>query len=47
MIDMLERGAFPVADAISTIVPMEDAPATLAEWSQAPAKFTKILVQVS
>ena len=47
VIEMLERGAFPVADAISTIVPMDDAPKTLAEWSQAPAKFTKILVQVS
>ena len=34
-------------DAISAIVPMEDAARMLGEWSETPAKFTKILVQVS
>ena len=47
VIQMLEAGRFPVEDAISTIVPMEDAARMLGQWSDAPAKFTKILVQVS
>ncbi|RZU40054.1 zinc-binding alcohol dehydrogenase family protein [Edaphobacter modestus] len=46
VIAMLEHGRFPVERAISAIVPMEEAPAILAEWSAAPAAFTKIMVQV-
>ena len=45
VIRMLEAGNFPVEDAISTIVPPEQAAAMLAEWSEHPGKFTKIMVQ--
>ena len=47
VIHMLEAKRFPVEDAVSAIVPMEDAARMLGEWSETPAKFTKILVQVS
>lgn len=46
VIRMLEAGLFPVEDAVSAIVSMEDAGRMLAEWSEAPGKFTKIMVQV-
>jgi threonine dehydrogenase-like Zn-dependent dehydrogenase len=45
VIRMLEASRFPVEDAISAIVPPEGAAAILAEWSENPAKFTKIMVQ--
>jgi threonine dehydrogenase-like Zn-dependent dehydrogenase len=45
VIRMLEAGNFPVEDAVSTIVPPEQAAAMLAEWSEHPGKFTKIMVQ--
>jgi threonine dehydrogenase-like Zn-dependent dehydrogenase len=47
VIAMLERGHFPVERAISAIVSMQEAPAILARWSDAPASFTKIMVQVT
>ena len=47
VIEMLEARRFPVEDAVSAIVPMADAARSLAEWSANPARFTKILVQVS
>jgi threonine dehydrogenase-like Zn-dependent dehydrogenase len=46
VIAMLEAGRFPVDDAVSAIVPMEDTPAMLAKWSASPAAFTKIMVQI-
>lgn len=46
VIRMLEAGRFPVEDAVSAIVPMEDAARMLGEWSDAPGKFTKIMVQI-
>lgn len=46
VIRMLEAGRFPVGDAVSAVVPMEDAGRMLCEWSAAPEKFTKIMVQV-
>ncbi|MEG9438293.1 zinc-binding alcohol dehydrogenase family protein [Edaphobacter sp. HDX4] len=46
VIAMLERGNFPVERAVSAVVGMEEAPAILKEWSDAPASFTKIMVQV-
>jgi len=46
VIRMLEAGRFPVEDAVSAIVPMEDAARLLAEWSDSPAKFTKIMVEI-
>jgi threonine dehydrogenase-like Zn-dependent dehydrogenase len=46
VIRMLEAGQFPVDEAVSAIVPMEDAARMLAEWSAAPGKFTKIIVKI-
>ena len=46
VIRMLEAGRFPVEDAVSAIVPMGDAARMLGEWSETPAKFTKIMVQL-
>jgi len=45
VIRMLESGKFPVEDAVSAIVPPEEAANMLAEWSAKPGKFTKIMVQ--
>ncbi len=47
VIRMLEAGSFPAEDAVSLIVNINDAPRALAEWSNSPSKFTKILVDVS
>lgn len=46
VIRMLEAGRFPVEDAVSLVVPIEDAARVLGEWSDAPARFTKIMVQI-
>ncbi len=46
VIRMLESGLFPVEEAVSAVVSMEDAAGVLAEWSDAPGKFTKIMVAV-
>ena len=46
VIQMLEAGRFPVEDAVSAIVPIEDAGRLLAEWSEAPGRFTKIMVEL-
>lgn len=43
---MLEAKRFPVSDAISAIVPMEEAPEMLRQWSESPNKFTKIMVRI-
>ena len=47
VIRMLEAKRFPVDDAISAIIPLEDAARFLGDWSNNPAKFTKIMVQIS
>jgi threonine dehydrogenase-like Zn-dependent dehydrogenase len=44
VIRMLEERRFPVDQAVSSIVPMEEAPAVLREWSANPGRFTKIMV---
>jgi threonine dehydrogenase-like Zn-dependent dehydrogenase len=46
VIRMLETGRFPVEDAVSAVVPIEEAARMLGEWSAAPAKFTKIMVEI-
>jgi len=46
VIQMLEAGEFPVEDAISSIVPLEEAPRILETWSANPSKFSKIMVQL-
>ncbi len=47
VIDTLSRGTFPVDHAISHTVPFIRAGDALEEWSAAPGRFTKILVEVS
>jgi threonine dehydrogenase-like Zn-dependent dehydrogenase len=47
VIAMLEAKRFPVEDAVSTTVRIDEAPAIFKRWSDAPAQFTKIMVQVS
>lgn len=46
VIAMLEAGRFPVDLAVSAIVALEEAPSMLAKWSNAPAEYTKIMVQL-
>ena len=46
VIRMLEAGSFPVEETVSAVVPMEEAAGLLREWSEAPQRFTKIMVQV-
>ncbi|HTJ29788.1 MAG TPA: zinc-binding dehydrogenase, partial [Acidobacteriaceae bacterium] len=47
VIRLLESGRFPTTEAISAVIPPEDAPRLLAEWSENPGRFTKIVVQFS
>jgi 2-desacetyl-2-hydroxyethyl bacteriochlorophyllide A dehydrogenase len=46
VIRMLEEHRFPVDDAVSRIVPLEETPEAIATWSADPARFTKIMIQV-
>ncbi len=46
VIAMLQAGGFPASRAISKVVPLAEAGATLAQWSEDPTKFTKILVSI-
>jgi threonine dehydrogenase-like Zn-dependent dehydrogenase len=47
VIRMLEAHRFPVNDAVTHIVPMDETPAILETWSREPARFTKIMVEVA
>jgi threonine dehydrogenase-like Zn-dependent dehydrogenase len=47
VIAMLEAGNFPVEDAVSAVVSLEEAAPILAEWSSAPGRFTKIMVNLN
>jgi len=44
VIRLLEAGHFPVEDAISAVVELEQAAGYLADWSEHPHKYTKIMV---
>ena len=46
VIQMLEDHRFPVDDAITKVVALEQAPAILRAWQENPAAFTKIVVAV-
>jgi threonine dehydrogenase-like Zn-dependent dehydrogenase len=46
VIQMLEQGRFPVEDAVSAIVTMEEAPQSIAAWSSNPSQFSKIMVRL-
>ena len=44
---MLEAGRFPVEQTVSAVVPLDEAPSMLAQWSASPAAFTKIMIQMN
>lgn len=46
VIRMLEEHRFPVNEAISSIVSLDDAPEALRAWSDDPSRFKKILVNL-
>lgn len=46
VIRMLEQHRFPVAEALSSVVSIEDAPGALKAWSDDPARFKKIMVSL-
>ena len=47
VIRMLEANRFPVDAAVTHIVPFEETPKILEEWSREPERFTKIMIAVS
>ena len=47
VIRMLEAHCFPVDEAVTHIVPLEEAPGILEAWDKDPARFTKIMVEVA
>jgi len=46
VIRMLEGGRFPVNEAISSVVTMDDAPGALRAWSDDPSRIKKIMVSL-
>ena len=47
VMQMLEAGKFPVQQAISAVVSLDEAPGMLATWSSDPGSFTKILIDIN
>jgi 2-desacetyl-2-hydroxyethyl bacteriochlorophyllide A dehydrogenase len=47
VIRMLEAKQFPIEEAVTHTVGIDDAPAILDAWSREPERFTKIMVDVS
>jgi threonine dehydrogenase-like Zn-dependent dehydrogenase len=46
VMSMLDAGRFPVEEAVSAVVPLEEAPSILSQWSANPAAYTKIMVRM-
>lgn len=46
VIQMLEAGRFPVDAAVSTVVPLDEAPGVFTQWSDQPSRFTKIMIDL-
>ena len=46
VIRMLEGGRFSLSDAACSVVALDAVPRILAEWSENPAKFTKVMVNL-
>jgi len=46
VIRMLEEHRFPVDEAVSAIVTLEEAPAMIKTWSDHPSGFSKIMVRL-
>ena len=47
VIRLLESKRFPVGQAVSLIVPLEEAPHALRSWSEDPSRYQKILVSLT
>ena len=47
VIRMLEADRFPVEDAVTHMVPIEEAPRILEAWNHEPTRFGKIMIEVS
>jgi threonine dehydrogenase-like Zn-dependent dehydrogenase len=47
VIRMLEAKRFPVDAAVTHMVPFDDTPKILDAWNREPARFTKIMIEVS
>jgi threonine dehydrogenase-like Zn-dependent dehydrogenase len=45
VIRLLEEKRFPVDETISSVVALEEGPKALEEWSENPARFSKIMIQ--
>jgi threonine dehydrogenase-like Zn-dependent dehydrogenase len=46
VIQMLEQGRFPVDDAVTAVISLEEAPNTLSAWSNNPSQFSKIMIRL-
>ena len=46
VIQMLEVRRFPVEEAVSLIVGMDDAPQVIEQWAANPASYSKIMVSL-
>jgi len=47
VIAMLEAGRFPVEEAVSHEVTLDDAPGMLRAWSENPAAYSKIMITLT
>ena len=45
VIQMLEQGRFPVDEAVTAVIDLDEVPASLAAWSESPSLFSKIMVR--
>lgn len=46
VMQLLDAGRFPVDEAVTRVVTLDEAPAIMAAWSANPAAFTKIMIQM-
>ncbi len=47
VLKMLQAKRFPVEDAVTHVVPIDEAPGILEAWDRDPARFTKIMIEVA
>ena len=47
VIGMLEQQRFPVEDAVTHVIPIDETASILDAWDRAPSSFTKIMVEVN
>jgi hypothetical protein len=43
----LEEGNFPIEGVVSRVVTLDEAGAALADWSDSPGNYTKILLDLT